>query len=85
MATYLYIQQLFPENIEDYIQYLLSIGQLDDVAVQLAEIVSKVSFVVGGVGEWSFVFRNHLCLKKKSQNFSFGASYANLFVKIPTR
>ena len=35
--------QLSPENGESYVEYLISIGRLDEAAVKLAEIVNDVS------------------------------------------
>ena len=37
--------QLSPENAEEYIEYLVSIGRLDEAALKLAEIVNKVHIV----------------------------------------
>ena len=35
--------QLSPENSEEYIDYLISIGRLDEAAVKLADVVNDVS------------------------------------------
>ena len=37
--------QLSPENSEEFVEYLKSIGRLDDAAVKLAEIVNRVSYL----------------------------------------
>ena len=37
--------QLSPENAEEYIDYLRSIGRLDEAAVRLAAIVNDENFV----------------------------------------
>lgn len=37
--------QLSPENAEEYIDYLRSVGRLDEAAVRLAAVVNDVSFV----------------------------------------
>ena len=42
MHVHLHVFQLSPENSEDFIEYLKSIGRLDDAAVKLAEIVNRV-------------------------------------------
>ncbi len=34
--------QICPENTEEYIEYLISIGNLDEAAVKLAEVVNNV-------------------------------------------
>ena len=34
--------QLAPENSEEYIEYLISIGRLDEAAFKLAEVVNNV-------------------------------------------
>ena len=34
--------QLCPENTEEFIDYLKSIGRLDEAAIKLSEIVNKV-------------------------------------------
>ena len=35
--------QLRPENAEEFIEYLIRIGRLDEAAVKLADIVNDVS------------------------------------------
>ena len=35
--------QLRPENSEEFIEYLISIGNLDEAAVKLADVVNNVS------------------------------------------
>ena len=43
MCAYLHLYvQLCPENTEEFIDYLKSIGRLDEAAVKLSEIVNKV-------------------------------------------
>ena len=42
MYVHHYIQ-LCPENAEEFIEYLISIGNLDEAAVKLAEVVNNVS------------------------------------------
>lgn len=37
--------QLSPEDAEDYIKYLLSIGKLDEAALKMADIVNDEGFV----------------------------------------
>lgn len=37
--------QLSPENTEEYIDYLRSVGRLDEAAVRLAAVVNDESFV----------------------------------------
>ena len=37
-----YLKKLEPENTEDYIDYLKSVGWLDEAATRLAFIVNKV-------------------------------------------
>lgn len=37
--------QLCPENAEEYIDYLRSVGRLDEAAVRLAAVVNDESFV----------------------------------------
>lgn len=37
--------QLSPENTEEYIEYLRSVGRLDEAAVRLAAVVNDESFV----------------------------------------
>lgn len=37
--------QLSPENAEEYIDYLRSVGRLDEAAVRLAAVVNDESFV----------------------------------------
>ena len=39
------LQQLEPENTEDYIDYLKSVGWLDEAATRLAFIVNKVEVI----------------------------------------
>ena len=39
--------QLLPENTEEYVEYLISIGRLDEAAVKMADIVNDVSRVDG--------------------------------------
>ena len=36
-------QQLVPEDAEEFIDYLIKIGRLDEAASKLAEIVNRVS------------------------------------------
>lgn len=46
--TYLYTYSLFqlcPENAEEYIDYLRSVGRLDEAALRLAAVVNDESFV----------------------------------------
>ncbi len=43
MTVYWYLAQLSPENGEGYVEYLISIGRLDEAAAKLAEIVNDVS------------------------------------------
>jgi pre-mRNA-splicing factor SYF1 len=38
------LEQLCPENAEDFIEYLLSVGQLDEAAVRLAQLVNNENF-----------------------------------------
>ena len=38
--------QLFPENAEEYVDYLKSINRLDEAALKLAEILNMVSIAV---------------------------------------
>ena len=37
------LPQLMPENTEEYVEYLISIGRLDEAAVKMADIVNDVS------------------------------------------
>ena len=37
--------QLFPDNAEQYVEYLISIGRLDEAAVLLAKLVNDSDFV----------------------------------------
>ncbi|XP_023718112.1 pre-mRNA-splicing factor syf1 homolog isoform X2 [Cryptotermes secundus] len=37
--------KLYPEDTEDYIEYLISIGRLDEAAMKLAFIVNKEDFM----------------------------------------
>ena len=37
------VQQLRPENAEEFIEYLIRIGRLDEAAIKLADIVNDVS------------------------------------------
>ena len=37
--------QLSPENAEEYIDYLRTVGRLDEAAVRLASVVNDESFV----------------------------------------
>ncbi|MCV5005174.1 hypothetical protein OFM39_36505, partial [Escherichia coli] len=37
--------KLFPEDSEDYIEYLTTSGRLDEAAIRLSEIVNNDSFV----------------------------------------
>lgn len=37
--------QLSPENVEEYIDYLRSVGRLDEAAVRLAAVVNDEGFV----------------------------------------
>ncbi|KAH6944400.1 hypothetical protein HPB50_002912 [Hyalomma asiaticum] len=40
-----FMHKLCPENAEEFVEYLTSIGRLDDAAVLLANIVNKEDFV----------------------------------------
>lgn len=42
-----YLLQLLPENTEEYVEYLISIGRLDEAAVKMADIVNDVSRMEG--------------------------------------
>lgn len=52
--------KLSPENSEDFIEYLRSIGRLDDAAIKLAEIVNRESFV-SKEGKSKFQLWHELC------------------------
>uniref|UniRef100_A0A8D9DPY9 Pre-mRNA-splicing factor SYF1 n=3 Tax=Cacopsylla melanoneura TaxID=428564 RepID=A0A8D9DPY9_9HEMI len=52
--------KLFPEDAEDYIEYLCSIERLDEAAVKLAYIVNKESFV-SKHGKSNHQLWNELC------------------------
>ena len=41
----LLIFQLKPENVEEYIDYLVSIDRLDDAAIRLANVINEENFV----------------------------------------
>lgn len=56
----LIIFQLCPEDTEDYIEYLSSIGKLDEGAVKLAYIVNKEDFV-SKHGKSNHQLWNELC------------------------
>jgi pre-mRNA-splicing factor SYF1 len=51
---------LYPEDAEDYIEYLISIGRLDEAAVKLAYIVNKEDFV-SKYGKSNHQLWNELC------------------------
>jgi hypothetical protein len=36
--------QLCPENAEDFVEYLLNVGHLDEAAVRLAQLVNNENF-----------------------------------------
>ncbi|XP_023718111.1 pre-mRNA-splicing factor SYF1-like isoform X1 [Cryptotermes secundus] len=40
-----FMHKLYPEDTEDYIEYLISIGRLDEAAMKLAFIVNKEDFM----------------------------------------
>ena len=40
------VLKLAPENSEEYIEYLFSIGRLDEAALKLAEVVNNVSCLI---------------------------------------
>lgn len=42
--------QLRPENAEEFIEYLIRIGRLDEAAVKLADIVNDVSHMRTNLG-----------------------------------
>ena len=52
--------QLYPEDAEDYIEYLISIGRLDEAAMKLAYIVNKEDFV-SKHGKSNHQLWNELC------------------------
>ena len=39
----MFLLQLIPEKAEEYVEYLISIGRLDEAAVKMADIVNDVS------------------------------------------
>ena len=43
--------QLSPEDAEDYIKYLLTIGKLDEAAIKMADIVNDEGFVSKELGQ----------------------------------
>ena len=45
LSSPLWFGQLCPENAEEYIDYLHSVGRLDEAAVRLAAVVNDESFV----------------------------------------
>lgn len=53
--------QLSPENAEEYIDYLRSVGRLDEAAVRLAAVVNDESFVSKeGKSNYQVRFYTHL-------------------------
>ncbi|KAJ9583376.1 hypothetical protein L9F63_022283, partial [Diploptera punctata] len=52
--------KLYPEDAEDYIEYLISIGRLDEAAMKLAYIVNKEDFV-SKHGKSNHQLWNELC------------------------
>ena len=52
--------KLFPENREEYVEYLVEIGRLDEAAVQLAKIVNNENFV-SQHGKSNHQLWNELC------------------------
>lgn len=45
MCVCVFSAQLSPENAEEYIDYLRSVGRLDEAAVRLAAVVNDEGFV----------------------------------------
>jgi pre-mRNA-splicing factor SYF1 len=54
------ILQLCPENTEDYIEYLATIGRLDEAAIKLAGIVNNENYVSKN-GKSNHQLWNELC------------------------
>lgn len=52
--------KLYPENAEEFIEYLISVGWLDDAAVELEKIVNKEDFV-SKEGKSKYQLWNELC------------------------
>ncbi|XP_023241197.1 pre-mRNA-splicing factor SYF1-like [Centruroides sculpturatus] len=52
--------KLYPENAEEFIDYLISVGWLDDAAVELEKIVNKEDFVSRD-GKSKYQLWNELC------------------------
>ncbi|CAL8074607.1 unnamed protein product [Orchesella dallaii] len=52
--------KLCPENAEDFIEYLLSVGRLDEAAVRLAHLVNNENFT-SRKGKSNYVLWNELC------------------------
>ena len=57
---FMLILQLRPENSEEFIEYLVSIGNLDEAAVKLAEVVNNVSFVDAWCSREKHLYNNVL-------------------------
>lgn len=56
----MYSIQLAPEDTEEYIEYLISVGRLDEAAVKLAQIVNQDDFV-SKHGKSNHQLWNELC------------------------
>ena len=58
--------QLVPEDTEEFIEYLKSIGRLDEAATKLAEIVNRVRSCDFFHGLFNFIFlvsEGKFCIK----------------------
>lgn len=67
------ILQLCPENTEDYIEYLATIGRLDEAAIKLAGIVNNENYV-SKHGKSNHQLWNELCelISKNPDKVKYG-------------
>lgn len=68
--------QLCPEDSEEFIDYLTSIGRLDEAAIRLAEIVNNEDFV-SKHGKSNHQLWNELCdlISKNPQDIKYAQLY----------